>query len=263
MPASTTVITVPTPTTSTTLLLTSTPVPAAPVAVADTLLPAATQSPVQPTCASVQPSVSASAPVVRLLRLVCRSRRLLFSLRQLLNLHPWMVHLRRRLRTWLLLLPIAQPRRRILPRRRLPRRLWVPRLALDHFSRVAKVNAWSTDIELLQHLTLALEDPAAEVLRDFDDSSPSALDDLWKRLNHPFGHVDEASEAMRRFDSRRQSDTESLVEYETALRILYKEAWPDASSDQRDAARRRRFEDGGSSVECTTTSPQPRFCTNC
>jgi len=37
-------------------------------------------------------------------------------------------------------------------------------------------------------------------------------------------------EAMRRFDSRRQSDTESLAEYETALRILYKEVWPDASS---------------------------------
>ena len=27
---------------------------------------------------------------------------------------------------------------------------------------------------------------------------------------------------MRRFDSRRQFDTESLVEYETALRIMYK-----------------------------------------
>ena len=46
-PASTTVVTVPTPTTSTTSLLTSTPVSAAPVAVASTLLPAATQSPVQ------------------------------------------------------------------------------------------------------------------------------------------------------------------------------------------------------------------------
>ena len=122
-------------------------------------------------------------------------------------------------------------------------------LSKDHFNRVAKVNAWSTDVELLQHLTLALEGPAAEVLRDFDESSPSALDDLWKRLNHRFGHVDEAREAMRRFDSRRQSDTESLVEYETALRILYKEAWPDASSDQRDAALKRRFEDGVSSVE--------------
>jgi len=39
------------------------------------------------------------------------------------------------------------------------------------------MNAWSTDVELLQHLTLAFEGPAAEVLRDFDDSSPSALND--------------------------------------------------------------------------------------
>jgi len=65
-----------------------------------------------------------------------------------------------------------------------------------------KVNAWSTDVELLQHLTLSLEGPTAEVLRDFDDSSPSALDDLWKRLNHCFGHVDEArGDASLRFSS--------------------------------------------------------------
>ena len=63
-PASTTVDTVPTSTTSTTPQLTSTPVSAAPVAVASTLLSAATQSPLQPACASVKPSVSASAPVV-------------------------------------------------------------------------------------------------------------------------------------------------------------------------------------------------------
>jgi len=54
---------------------------------------------------------------------------------------------------------------------------------------------------------------------------------------------------MRRFDARRQSETETLVEFEMALRLLYKEAWPTSSADIRDAALKRRFEDGVSSVE--------------
>jgi len=54
---------------------------------------------------------------------------------------------------------------------------------------------------------------------------------------------------MRRFDARRQSETETLVEFEMALRLLYKEAWPTSSADVRDAALKRRFEDGVSSVE--------------
>ena len=56
---------------------------------------------------------------------------------------------------------------------------------------------------------------------------------------------------MREFDGRRQSDTESLVEYEQALRSLYKVAWPTASSETRDAALKRRFEDGILSSELT------------
>ena len=91
---------------------------------------------------------------------------------------------------------------------------------------------------------LSLEGPAAEVLRDFDDTSPTALADLWKRLEHRFGEVDAAREAKRRFETRRQTDSETIVEYEQALRTLYREAWPGATTDQRDAALKRRFEDG-------------------
>jgi len=46
---------------------------------------------------------------------------------------------------------------------------------------------------------LSLEGPAAEVLRDFDDTSPTALADLWKRLEHRFGEVDAAREAKGPF----------------------------------------------------------------
>jgi len=60
----------------------------------------------------------------------------------------------------------------------------------DHFGRVAEVNAWTTDDDLIQHLTLALEEPAAEVLRDFDDTSPSALTELWARLENRYSELD-------------------------------------------------------------------------
>ena len=123
------------------------------------------------------------------------------------------------------------------------------KLFRDHFNRVAKVNAWTTDVDLVQHLMLALEGSAAEVLRDFDDASPSALAELWSRLEHRFGEVDSSREAMRKFEARRQSDSESIVEFEQALRILHKEAWPTATTDQRDAALKRRFEDGVASTE--------------
>jgi len=90
---------------------------------------------------------------------------------------------------------------------------------------------------------LSLEGSAAEVLRDFDEHQRTAVDDLWQRLAHRFGGVNEMREAMREFDARRQSDTESLVEFEQALRSPYKVAWPTASSETRDAALKRRFEE--------------------
>ena len=56
---------------------------------------------------------------------------------------------------------------------------------------------------------------------------------------------------MRRFDLRKQGDSETLVEFEQALRTLYREAWPDSDSKQRDQALKRRFEEGLISVEMT------------
>ena len=49
---------------------------------------------------------------------------------------------------------------------------------------------------------------------------------------------------MRRFDSRRQEDSETIPDFEQALRSLHREAWPTATPEQRDAALKRRFEDG-------------------
>ena len=56
---------------------------------------------------------------------------------------------------------------------------------------------------------------------------------------------------MRRFDARRQHENETLVEYEQALRMLHREGWPTAAIGQRDAARKRMFEEGLLSNEMT------------
>jgi len=119
----------------------------------------------------------------------------------------------------------------------------------EHFTRVAKANQWTTKEEQVQHLALALMGPAAEILRGFDDSPDKAFDDLRGRLRHRFGTVDECQQAMRDFESRRQSDTETLAEFEQVLRTLHREAWPDQTDEQRDPALKRRFEEGVASAE--------------
>jgi len=56
--------------------------------------------------------------------------------------------------------------------------------------------------------------------------------------------VDEAREALRKFEQRRQSDTESMVESEQALRSLYRIAWPKATPEQKEVALKTKFEEG-------------------
>jgi len=49
---------------------------------------------------------------------------------------------------------------------------------------------------------------------------------------------------MRKFEQRRQSDSESVVEFQQTLRSLYRLAWPNASAEQKEVALKTRFEDG-------------------
>jgi len=110
----------------------------------------------------------------------------------------------------------------------------------DHFKRVAKVNRWDDNVTQAQHLMLALEGNAAEVLKEISDT---VLQDIWDALCRRFGEVDEAREAMRKFEQRRQLDGESVVEFEQALRSLYRVAWPKATPKQKEVALKTRFED--------------------
>jgi len=75
---------------------------------------------------------------------------------------------------------------------------------------------------------------------------PQAYNHIWEALARRFGG---AREAVRRFDSRRQHESETIPNLEQALRTLYHEAWPNVNPEQRDAALKRRFEDGLASSE--------------
>jgi len=99
----------------------------------------------------------------------------------------------------------------------------------EYFERLATVNGWTTIEQKTEQLSIALEGPASEVLRDLDTSQPQAYSLIWEALARRFGSLDGAREAMRRFDSRRQEDNETIPDFEQALRTLYMEAWPPAT----------------------------------
>ena len=71
----------------------------------------------------------------------------------------------------------------------------------------------------MQNLALALEGPAVECSREVREDEVGAYERIWMILAHRFGHLDEPERAMRRFDSRRQLEGESMTEYEQALRL--------------------------------------------
>ena len=113
------------------------------------------------------------------------------------------------------------------------------------------MNSWTTAQDKAQNLTLALGGPAADVLKDVDESAPDAYDQIWQQIGRRLGHTVAPRDAMRRFDNRRQMDNESLQEFEQALRLLHREAWPNKTNEQRDSELKRRSEDGLSNTEMT------------
>ena len=94
----------------------------------------------------------------------------------------------------------------------------------QHFERVAKANGWISEAEKMQNLALVLEGPTVECLREARKDEPGAYERLWTILAHRFGFLDESVRAMRKFESRKQLEGESVAEYEQALRTLYREA---------------------------------------
>ena len=114
----------------------------------------------------------------------------------------------------------------------------------EHFER-----AWTTNVEKMQNLALALEGPALECLREVKEDEYEAHEKIWRILARRFGHLDEPERAMSKFDARKQLDGETIAEYEQALRTLYREAWPKADEESKDSALKRKFEEGLSSPD--------------
>ena len=80
----------------------------------------------------------------------------------------------------------------------------------EYFDRLTAVNGWTTMEQKTEQVALALECPASELLRDLDTSQPQAYSLIWEALARRFGSLDGARVAMRRFDSRRQEENETL-----------------------------------------------------
>jgi len=121
----------------------------------------------------------------------------------------------------------------------------------EHLERVVKVTQWISDADKIQNLSLSLEGAALDVLKEVDETASTAYADIWHALSRRFGHIDDKRDAMRRFDLRKQGDSETLVELEQALRTLYHEAWPESDSTQRNQTLKSRFKECLISVEMT------------
>jgi len=120
-----------------------------------------------------------------------------------------------------------------------------------YFERYSKVHGWTTQVEKAQHLALSLEGPAAEVLSDVSEQSDNAYELIWAALACRFGYLDEPLRAMRIFESRRQLENESLAAYEQNLRVLYRDAWPNADEVTKDNSLKHRFDEGFNNLEMT------------
>jgi len=112
----------------------------------------------------------------------------------------------------------------------------------NYFERVCRCNQWTTPVEKAQHLSLALDGPAVDCLREVTEGTDESYEQIWAALARRFGYVDEPERAMRRFDARRQQEGETLAEYEQALRTLYREAWPNSDERLKDSSLKRKFE---------------------
>jgi len=119
----------------------------------------------------------------------------------------------------------------------------------QHFLRVCQINGWLSQQERVQYLTLSLEGPAADVLRDIDEHADSAWSQIWEALRRRFGTMDDERDAMHRFETCKQGDDMSIPEFEQKLRILHHDAWPQTTVDQRNANLKSRFQDGLLSLE--------------
>ena len=63
-------------------------------------------------------------------------------------------------------------------------------------------------------------------------------------MKRRFGDVDNEREAQRKFKNCKQSEHQTIAEFEQTLRLFYKLGWPSATKAQKDGDLKCQFEDG-------------------
>jgi len=116
----------------------------------------------------------------------------------------------------------------------------------EYFTRLALCNGWTTGVEKAQNLLTAMEGAAAETVRGLTADKDEDYDLIWENLSRRFGHIDEPERAKRRFDNKKQLESETIAVLEQGLRTVFREAWPtgDTKSKENDSMLQRRFIDG-------------------
>jgi len=111
---------------------------------------------------------------------------------------------------------------------------------------LALCNGWTTGVEKAQNLFIAMEGAAAETVRGLTADKDEDSDLIWKNLSRRFGHIDEPERAKRRFDNKKQLESETIEVFEQGLRTVFREAWPtgDPKSKENDSMLQHRFIDG-------------------
>ena len=78
--------------------------------------------------------------------------------------------------------------------------------------------------EKAQNLLIAMEGAAAETVRGLTADKDEDYDLIWENLSRRFGHIDEPERAKRRFDNKKQLDSETIEVFEQGLRTVFREA---------------------------------------
>ena len=116
----------------------------------------------------------------------------------------------------------------------------------EYFTRLALCNGWMTGVEKAQNLLIAMERASAETVGGLTADKDEDYDLIWENLAHRFGHIDKPERAKRRFDNKKQLESETIEVFEQGLRTVFREAWStgDPKSKENDSMLQRRFIDG-------------------
>jgi len=101
-------------------------------------------------------------------------------------------------------------------------------------------------VEKAQNLLIAMEGAAAQRVRGLTADKDEDYDLIWENLSCRFSHIDEPKRAKRRFDNKKQLESETIEVFEQGLRTVFREAWltGDPKSKENDSMLQRHFIDG-------------------